>query len=233
MYNDVEFHGLKSNEIYPDLARIISETKQKFGIPEKIDVFIVDSFEGYPNVQTKQERARYRQWDFKLYDTLYISRGILKKLNSDEYKALISHEFSHIIHQDSKTFSAILSIDATITFLLFILTSVILGSISSKLFILSFFVIPIGIIFGLRNINCRRRKVELRCDADAVYITQNAEVYQRALKKMFIDFDPNIVANHNKKLIRTAMLSVYYYIVGDTHPSNFERILYIEVLKIK
>ena len=234
MPGDVIFHGLKDNENYPDLKEIIIEIKQKFCFIEEFNVFIVDDYSFGPNLEANLKFVHLKQWDLKEYDVLNISRGILKKLkpdrDKDELKSFIAHEFSHIMNHDVEATNRIFLLHVFLT----IMTSgLILGALLIAglidYFIFSLFWIPFGLILGFRNTNWKKRKMEVRCDADAVFITQNPEAFQRALKKMFIDFDKDTL--ENKNLWKTALSSIYFFIVGDDHPSNIERIQYIESLK--
>jgi len=75
-----------------------------------------------------------------------------------------------------------------------------------------------------------RRRMETRCDKEAVTITQNANAAINALKKRQIFNEEMKSKNKGTNKITKEFWVFFYALFGDNHPKNVERIKNIEIL---
>lgn len=226
MVDDVTILGLHENETYSGLDDLIHDVKCKFGIKEKLEVYIVDdtSYGSNMNVESK---FGWKRDPNTLNIVLKISRGMFNIINfvenPDEMKSLIAHEVSHIKNEDDSISKKIIIIYAVLAI---ISVGIVMIASTCNLFLIFLDLVLIGMC-GARNFNWKRRKMETRADTDAVTEIGNPNAFQEALKKVYRMGKDN---PHNLKL--AALLSVYNFIVGFSYPSLAERINNIETWKL-
>jgi len=225
MVDDVTINRLRENEIYPGLDNLIHDVKCKFGINEKLDVYIVDDTSSGPNMYLKSKFGLNKDPN-TLNISLNISRGMFKTINmiekTDEMKSLIAHEVSHLKNEDVYVSNNFIPIYAALA----ILFATVVAFLSTCNPILISITLIIIAIWGIRNYNWKQRKMEKRADTDAVIEMGNPNALQTALKKIYIAKKDN---PNNQRF--AALYSVYDFVVGSSHPSTTERINNIEMWK--
>lgn len=237
MASDIIIHGLRPGESYPGLDDLISEIKAQYGIKGDFHIFIENDFRDGPNLRAIRKslyNISIKKLEFKRVDGIIITRGVLSKLDVGEKRAMIAHEFSHVIRKDVNAATNIFLIYVIIAILSIIIIPILAIFYQWKNLTILLLVIAsptILFILGLRNANWRKRRMESRCDFDAILITNNPEALKEGLKKLFVDYDVKRDAVRYRDTWEYALTNIFYYIVGNTHPLNQERIKDIDALK--
>lgn len=161
---------------------------------------------------------------------LIIERGSLKKINfkqnPEEFKSLIAHEFSHIVHADQLVFFKYYCIWGALPL---ILVGVIVST--TNLFLLSIIVFILAFILSGQFVSYSRRKMEIRCDREAVNITKNPDALKAGLTKIHVEFIDVVNRGIGVENILMHVRRFRYTLLGNTHPKFQERLKYIDNFK--
>lgn len=222
MVGNFTINGLYREELTPELYDLISEIKGRYNINRKLVVTIEDSKYDQPNAFSEY---------YLDFDKLIFTRGVFKTFNlkteSDEIKAIIAHEFSHISHKDFTTGIKIIIAGMFAVLTVFYSVKMILfqsDPISGIISIITLLIIG-EIYFWWR------RRTELRSDSDAVKITQNFDAQIRLRNKMEAR---SIEIKNTIKFYKhpgSYLKRLFFWIFLGDHPSNKIRVNNLEKLK--
>lgn len=230
--NKISINGLLKEDLNLKVYDIVQELIEDFKIKGDTRIFIKDERKSYQsNLFGKRDiMPDILRWQFTYTNEIIIERGVIKKINFDEYpeilKTLIAHECSHISHNDPLFFA----ISSLFGLIVVVLISVLVENFFFHNLLLSLIVAVLTFIIVWRLKNHWRVKVETRCDKEAVLITKNPEALEEGLKKIHIEFDDAIKIAKFQEKFPMYFRKLKYWILGDTHPKLFERIKNIENL---
>jgi Zn-dependent protease with chaperone function len=230
----ISINGLFKEELDLRVYNIVQELIDQFGITGDTSVTVRDEKKSYQSnlsgIVGLPSIDRHLQ--LKYTNEIVIERGVFNKINFDEHperlKALVAHECSHILHKDS-LYEFFWFVFGMIS--VFIVTSI-TTILTHDLFLI---LIVIAMIFVIiwRCKNFWRRKVEKKCDEEAVLITKDPNSLQEGLKHIHVEFKDVIKIAKTSEKIPMYLRQIIYFILGDTHPKHPERISYLEELKNK
>jgi Zn-dependent protease with chaperone function len=231
MYENVIIHDSTPSNSYPDLKKSVSEIRQKFCITEKIHILIKKDPKSGPYVRVENVELDPSKFNLHSIEAIVITEGILKNenfnpsTNEEELKAILAHEFSHISHKDLKL-KGILKLG------IFVLDAIVSTTLVCSLQYGRNLEVPfieklgLGIIFAilLVFISFRvyfnyNRELETRSDEEAYCKTKNREALKNAIIKI------------NELGVRSVFWGILYFVAGNSHPSDEERLKHIDALK--
>jgi len=219
MNDEITINNLHRQELNTKLFDIINEVRRLFGRNRRLLVIIDD---GKPNAYAGAYPSE---------DRLYLQRGLFEIIDldkeSDEIKFVISHEFSHISNGDFGWGIVPLLSWLFSPFIMQWFVERILSQNALIADVIGIFVFVVGALAYCRW----RRKIELRCDTEAVTITKDFEAakrYRRKISELISSMENTLKFRDNPGFFIKHILSQIYL---GTHPSEKERMINIENLE--
>ena len=221
MADAILINRLSYEELNLELYNLIVDIREKYrsyGKPVKGTIYIsID--DGEPAICTIRGGSNKKDVNNEIIIQRCVFNILDYKKYPEEFKFVIAHEFSHIYNDDFFYLKISWVILVILPFMTYALSYIILNDIK-----FSYFTAFLSVFIEGRLYMCWRRKMETRCDKEAVTITKNVTAMINYLKiKDGFHKEIKVEIKAINKIIRFCWRCIYI-VFGNSHPNLPDRL---------